>query len=42
MAGDQNPFEKDNVDINQRQPLLGQGCFRPNANSNFKEISSQN
>ena len=39
MTSDQNPFEKDNVDINHRQPFLGQGCFRPNASSNFREFS---
>ena len=39
MAGDQNPFEKDNVDNYHRQPFLDQGRFRPNANSNFREIS---
>ena len=34
MAGDQNLFEKDNVDINHRQPFLGQGCFRPKGSFN--------
>ena len=28
---DQNPFEKDNVNINYRQLFLDQGYFRPNA-----------